>query len=155
LKFTTSDIIALFALAVASWTLVQTILFNRRQQRFEQTNERLNLLLIEKEKSDFLDQNRADISANFYKIGKNDYRLKVFNRGKSKAENVRLEVLDDSGLLIGSDLQRKFPAPLLEPFGYVEVIAAVHMGSASRAHIKVMWTDSNGTERSKELYPTL
>jgi hypothetical protein len=154
-KILPSDVIALAALIVSGWTLFQTILFNRRQQKFEQTNERLNLLLIEKEQAETLEQKRADISANFYKAGKNDYRLKVFNRGKAEAKNVRLDILDESDLLLIDDVHRKFPVPLMEPHGSVEVIASVHMGSPSRTHIKVTWDDAGGTERCKELHPTL
>jgi hypothetical protein len=154
LKLSASDIIALMALAVSAWSLVQSIHFNRRQEAFERTSQRLNNLLIEKEGAEASDQIRAEISANFYKAGKNDHRLKVFNRGKAPAWNLRVEILDGD-MLIPSEFDRKFPVPLLEPQSGVELIAAVQAGSASRAHIKAIWDDASGTQRSKELHPTL
>ncbi|SFI55515.1 hypothetical protein [Caulobacter sp. UNC279MFTsu5.1] len=155
MKLTPADIIALFALGIAAWSLVQTIRFNRRQEEFEKTNQRLNLLLIEKERAESSDQIRADIGASFYRAGKNNYRLKIFNRGKAAAWNLRVEIVDDGDLLIESEFQRKFPVPILEPQTSVELIAAAHFGSASRAHLKAIWDDASGTQRSKELHPTL
>lgn len=152
--FTTSDVIAGAALLIAAWSLLQSILVNRRQARVEQTTERLNLLQIEREKAESREQGQADMSANFYNVGKNDSRLKVFNRGKAPARNVRLDVLDSGGLLVSSDVERKFPAPLIEPQSSVELLTAGHMGSAARVHIKLTWDDPDGAERSKELHPT-
>ena len=134
---------------------MQTTRFNRRQEEFERTNQRLNLLLIEKERAESSDLIRADIGANFYKAGNNSHRLKIFNRGKSPAWNLRMEILDGGGLLIEGDFQRKFPVPVLDPQASIELIAAAHFGSASRAHLKAIWNDASGTERVKELHPTL
>lgn len=148
------DAIALVALLIALWTAWRTDRFNKRQAAFEETAERLNLLLIEKESAETVAQNRADISANFYRSGKHDYRLKVFNRGHGTASNVRFEVLDESDLFIGSDIERKFPAPTLERHQSLELIAAVHMGSPSRAHIRLSWDDETGKGHTKELHPS-
>lgn len=148
------DIIALVALLIAIWTAWRTDRFNKRQTAFEATAERLNLLLIEKEAAETVAQNRADVSANFLKTGKSDYKLKVFNKGQGTATNVRFDVLDDSGLFIGSDIARKFPIPVLERHQFVELIAAVHMGSPSRAHIRLSWDDETGKDHAKELHPS-
>jgi hypothetical protein len=148
------DIIALIALLIAVWTAWRTDRFNKRQTVFEQTAERLNLMLIEREAAETIEQKRADISANFYKSGKHDYRLKVFNKGQGAATNVRFEVLDDSDLLITSDIARKFPIPVLERHQSLELIAAVHMGSPSRVHIRLTWDDETGEDHSKEQHPS-
>lgn len=148
------DLVALAALVIALWSAWKTDRFNKRQTVFQETNERLNLLLVEKEAAESEAQKRADVSANFYSSAKNTYRLKVFNRGQGSATNVRLEVLDQSELLIDSDIARKFPIPIMEQHQSVELIAAVHMGSPSRAHIRLLWDDAAGKDHAKELHPS-
>lgn len=148
------DIVALLALGIATWSAWKTTRFNKRQTAFEETNERLNLLLIEKESAQTEAQKRADISANFYSSGKNNYRLKVFNKGAGTARDVRFQVLDDCDLFIENDITRKFPVPIMEQHQSVELIAAVAMGSPSRAHIKLTWNDEAGEGHEKELHPS-
>lgn len=148
------DIVATLALIIAIYSAWTTARFNKRQTSFQETADRLNQLLVEKESAETVAQRQADVSANFYKAGKSNYRLKVFNRGKGAATNVRLEVLDGSGLLMANDIARKFPVPVMEQHAMVELIAAVHMGSPSRAHIRLTWDDATGEGRSKELHPS-
>lgn len=148
------DVVAALALTIAIYSAWRTDRFNRRQAAFEKTNERLNLLLIEKEASESESAKRADVSANFYSAGKNSYRLKVFNRGKGTAKNVRFEALDNGDLFIDDDIARKFPVPVMEQHASVELIASIHMGSPSRAHIKLTWDDDAGQGHDKELHPT-
>lgn len=149
-----SDVAAIAALAISIWTAVKTDRFNKRQTAFEATNERLNLMLIEKETEENQAQKRADVSANFYQSGKNNYRLKVFNKGQGTAKNVMFYVIDDCDLFIENDIERKFPVPILEQHQSVELIAAVSMGSPSRAHIKLTWDDETGNGHEKELHPS-
>ena len=146
------DFIAAIAVAVSIWAIVQTGRFNRRQTRFESTAERLNQLLIDREASDNAAQRQADLSVRFFKLGKSS-KLKVFNRGKSDARNVRIEDIGEAGLLMASDIERKFPVKIMEPHGYVDLIAVVHLASASSTHVRLTWDDGSGKGHSKELFP--
>lgn len=149
------DVIAIAAIAVSIWAVWKTDKFNRRQIAFERTAERLNQMLIDKEASENIAHRQADLGVNFYKIGRSDRRLKVFNKGKAAARNVNLEELSEENLLIAGDIGRKFPAPVLEPQTSIELIAAVHLNSPSRTHIRLTWDDDYGTGHSKGFYPTL
>lgn len=148
------DIVSALALVIAIYSAWTTTRFNKRQIDFQKTADRLNHLLVEKESAETVALKQADISANFYKAGTSNYRLKVFNRGKGVASNVRIEVLDDSGLLMASDIDRKFPVPSMEQHASVELIAAVGMDSPNRVHIRLTWDDATGQEHTKELHPT-
>jgi hypothetical protein len=152
LPLTTSDLVAALALVVAGWSAFQTGRFNKRQNEFAETAERLNHLLIAREAAETEQQGKADISANFVQIGKSNYRLKVFNRGLGVAHNVRLEVLAGGELIGDSELRDKFPLPKLERHQHVEVLARVHMQSPRRAHIKLLWDDDAGIGQQKELW---
>lgn len=147
-------VVSALALALACYSTWITMRFNKRQTAFETTAEQLNRLLIEKEAGEAEANRSADISASFYKAGRTTYRLKVFNRGKGTARNVRFDVLDESDLFLSDDIERKFPIPSLEQHGAVELIAAVHMASPSRAHVRLTWDDDNGVDHTKELHPS-
>lgn len=75
--------------------------------------------------------------------------------GKAAARNVTLEELSEDRLLMDSEIRRKFPAPALEPHAVIELIAAVHLSSPSRTHVRLTWDDDYGTGHAKEFHPTL
>ncbi|MEQ6334719.1 hypothetical protein V2I08_14940 [Sphingobium sp. MK2] len=137
---------------MAIWSAIQTGRFNKRQSAFAETAERLNQLLIDKEASDSQSQRKADVSATFIKIGKNNYRLKVFNKGMVPARNVRLEMLSGESLVGQHELQQKFPLQVLERHQSVELITSVHHQSPRRAHVRLHWDDDAGEAHNKELW---
>jgi len=150
-----SDIIALLALILSTYSMKKTVDFNKQQNEFIETNDKLNKLLLEKESQDFLQQKKADISANFIKIGKHSHRLKIFNKGRNTAKNIRIEFPEGNEILIDGDIKDKFPVPILEQYQSVELIAAVHMQSPSRMTIKLIWDDEAGKDNEKVLTPTI
>ena len=152
-----SNVVAGGALLVSIWSLHKTNKFNARQNELADTTERLNRLLIDREAAEGLASKKADLSANLYQASKNNYRLKVFNRGKGTARNIRFADLTtgDDTILMRSDIDRKFPMPILEQHQSVELIAAMHMASPPRTHIKLIWDDDTGQDHEKELTPSL
>lgn len=152
LSVTVSDIAAFSALAVAIWSAVQTGRFNRRQNAFAETAERLNRLLIDKESAEWQAQRKADVGANFVKIAKSDYRLKVFNRGQVAARNIRLEFLAGGEVMMASELKQKLPVPALERHQTVELMASINMQSPRRAHMRIHWDDDAGTDQHKDVW---
>jgi|GEM_PF-438569 len=143
------------ALAVSVWSVLVTKRFNRRQIAFERTAEQLNQLLIEKEALENQAQRRAEISVSTYRLGNSDTRLKVFNRGKATARNVTIEEVGDASLLMPSEIARKFPAPMLEPHGMIELMVVRHLSSPSRTEVLVGWDDDSGQGHSKPMAVTL
>ncbi len=149
---TISDAVAGLALIVAVWSVVQTSRFNKRQNAFAETAERLNRLLIERESAETQQQFKADVGANFVKIGKSDNRLKIFNRGAATARNIRMEILVGEGLITNSELSEKFPIPTLERHQTVEVMPRIHFNSPRRIHIRLHWDDESDTDKQKEMW---
>lgn len=150
------DIGSIASALVALVALIVSLVSMHKTNKFGETTDRLNRLLIERETAEGVASKKADLSANLIKAGKSDHRLKVFNRGKGVARNVRLIDLDtNDSILVRSDISRKFPVPILEQHQWVEIIAASHLGSAPRVHIKLQWDDETGADHEKELTPTL
>lgn len=153
---TIGDIGSIGSAVIAFVALLVSLVSMHKTNKFGSTTDRLNRMLIEREQAEGISSKKADISANLIKFGKNDHRLKVFNRGKGVARNVRLIDLDNAdSILITSDIERKFPVPILDPHQSVEIVAAVFLASASRVHIKLQWDDETGMDHEKELTPTL
>ena len=148
-----SVIIAFIALCLSAYSMKKTSDFNKRQNDFIETNNKLNKLLLEKETEEVTHKDKADISANFIKIGKR-HRLKVFNKGKGTAKNVRIEFPEGNELFITSDLTDKFPIPILEEHQNVELFTSVHLQSPNRITTILLWDDDFAVDNSKVLTPT-
>ncbi|MGK0447522.1 MAG: hypothetical protein ACJA2M_001299 [Polaribacter sp.] len=149
------DVVALLALGVSAYSMKKTSDFNKRQNEFIETNDKLNKLLLEKESTELMHKNKADISVNFIKTGKNNHRLKVFNKGNNTARNVRMEFPEGNSILHSSDLDSKLPIPILEQHQSVELLAIVGLGSDSRMTIKLIWDDDFDSNNEKILMPTV
>lgn len=143
-----SAIVAFAALVISGVSLHKSNKTNARQ------NE-LNRLLIERETQAGQDNKRADLSANIITVGTRNHRLKVFNRGKATARNVRLiDLQEEVSVLAQNVIRQKFPVPILEQHQSVEVPALQLLAGSARAHIKLIWDDETGSDHEKELTPS-
>lgn len=151
---TVGDIVAALALVLSIVATINTIRFNSRQKSLIETQELLNQRLLAREEDHAQANQRADLSANMVKLGKN-WRVKVYNRGKSVARNVRVEWPEDEHLLIASDVESKFPLEVLEPAHGVELHTMVYLGSKSKHEITLRWSDDSSDENENTVYLTL
>jgi hypothetical protein len=155
MNLTPSDVVAGLALLLSAYATWKTVQFNDRQRSLIESQERLNKRLLEKEDSEAREEKKADLGATFVKLGSSNYRLKIWNKGKSAATNVRIEFPSGNDVISQSDVERKFPLESLEPFQSVELIAAVHMGTKSKHEVKLLWEDEHSAANEKTTYPTL
>jgi len=149
------DIVAFAALVLSAYATWVTLKFNDRQKSLIESQEKLNNLLLEKEEQENRSVKRADLGTTFVNLGSSKYKLKVWNKGKAAARNVRMEFPEGNDVLIDSDINRKFPLETLEPHQSVDLIAAVHMGTKSKHVIKLVWDDDSGKNNEKVTYPTI
>ena len=142
------DVIALAALlasGIAIW----------RTERYSRTADRLNRLLIEKETEESEAQERPDVSGNFVKVGRHDWRFKIFNRGAATARNVAMEIEEGRSLFVGGDLEAKLPIPILERHQHVDLLVSATLGGPTRSKVRLTWENERGTQFAKELTPIL
>lgn len=149
------DIVASAALLLSGYANWKTFKFNERQKSLIESQEKLNNLLFVKEEQETESIKKAELGTTFVKIGSNGYKLKVWNKGKSSAKNVRIEFPEGNGVLIHSDIESKFPLETLDRHQSVELIASVCMGSKSKHVIKLIWDDEYGNDNEKITYPTI
>jgi len=154
LTLNSSDIIALTALAVSALAAWKTIRFNERQKSLIESQERLNNLLFEKEESAATSAKRADLGVTIVKSGSSNYRLKIWNKGKSCARQVSISFPDGNDLVPDREIAEKLPLERLEPFQSVDLIAAIHMRTKRKHTVELSWSDDAGAENKKLAYAT-
>ena len=150
-----SEFLATVALLLSAYATWKTLTFNERQKALIESQELLNQRLLAREDTEQRVGKQAEMGATFVKIGSSSYRLKIWNKGKSAARNVRIEFPDGNDCFIESDVQSKFPLEVLEPHQFVELIAAVGIDTKRKHTISLLWSDELQTHNQKTLYPTL
>lgn len=144
---TISDFIAIIALILSAYSLYKTIEFNKRQNEFSNTADHLNKLLLRKEKEDAIVAISAELNARVISVGRNNRRLKIYNKGNSEARNVRLEYQDVEGFCI---YDNELPIAVIQPSGGCDLIVATSMEAPSFITIKLIWDDDRGIDREVE-----
>ncbi|WP_217271910.1 hypothetical protein [Sphingopyxis sp. BSNA05] len=105
-NISSSDVIAFLALLIAVYSAWH-------QRAVNATQQRVNEFLLQQGENEALDARKADLGANFIKLGNNKHRLKIWNKGKATARNIRIEFPDGNDIVDEGDIRRKFP---LEPW---------------------------------------
>lgn len=127
-----------------------------QQEQLNAQQAKLNEYLLQKSKEETLEKRQAFIEAYVYRTqdgkGKPVWKMRIYNKGKSKARNIKFEskTLDnDNGihLLIPDDM---FPIPSLQPQGYVDICIMLLVGHNLSHKIKFIWDDETGVNRSQE-----
>lgn len=154
-QFGISDLLALLALIFSAYSLKKTLDFRKKQNEFIETNDKLNKLLISKEEEDLLTKKSAEVSANFIRLGRSEYRLKVFNKGESLARNVRIEIIEGNDFFFKDDINSKFPLEILERHQSIELITPVNKESPDKARIKFIWDDETGKDKFNIVTPVI
>ena len=155
MSLSASDVLAALAFLLSAYATWKTVQFNSRQKSLIESQERLNIRLLEKEDAESVEQKKADLGATFIKLGSSNYRLKIWNKGKSAARSVLIDFPDGSDFVSRSDVEGKFPLEVLEPHQSVELLATMHMGSKRKHTVKLNWADAFSSTNEKIIYATL
>jgi len=118
------DLIAFLALLTSIYAIYQNHKTNQRQAGLLELEKELNQFLIRKEQDEVESKSRADIKGRYYKIGKSERRLKLWNDGLGKAQNITLSFKDDEETpLIQSDIESKFPLTLESKAWLISIVS--------------------------------
>lgn len=149
------SIFAGLAFLLSCYATFVTVRFNQRQKALIESQEQLNAMLLKQGQQEASNAGRADLGATFVKLGSTKVRLKIWNKGKATARNVRIEIADADDIFIPSEIDEKFPLETLEQHQFVELIASPHMGSKLKHAVRLMWEDDHSLDNDKTVYPTL
>ncbi|WP_227675895.1 hypothetical protein [Klebsiella variicola] len=97
---------------------------------------------------------KAELGARLVKIAKNNYRLKIFNRGRVEARNIGIHFPDNDGseYLSMHDVEDKFPYEVLHPQHGIEILAGISLGSKTKYRIKLIWDDNYKKRNEEEFF---
>lgn len=149
------DIFAALAFLLSSYATWMTVRFNQRQKSLIESQEQLNKMLLAQGERETRDANRADLGANFIKLGRGMYRLRIFNKGKAPARNVQIDFPEGNDVLIQSEIDEKFPLEALEQHQSVDLIVGAHLGSKLKHAMRFTWADGSADNNQKTVYATL
>ena len=155
LQIDLSNVIAILALLLSCYATWKTFKLNRRQESLVESQKTLNELLVDKSKGEALSKKQADLGVSFIKLGRFQWRLKIWNKGESSARNVRIEIPEEDHIFSESEIKEKFPLEKLEKHESVELMAGVTLASKRKHIIKLIWSDDYSDKNEKILYPTL
>ena len=153
ISLSTSDILAGLALVVSGISAWKTIKFNDQQKAMMEAQDALNKRLLAREDADAAEGKRAELGADFFKVGSSDYRLKIYNKGKSAARDVQIDFPEGNDVVDESDVEIKFPLKVLERHQSVELIVSFHMDSKSTHPLRLRWADDAKADNVKMFYP--
>lgn len=155
LTITTSDLVAISALGLSIFILWITHRFNERQKEMIDSQTKINQRALEQHGQDAVASQKADVGADFLKLGSNKYRLKVFNKGPASARNVRMTIVSNNSPINQGDLERKFPLESLKCHQSAELIASPHFQSPPKTIITLSWDDDYAVDRHETVHLTL
>ncbi|CAH6196764.1 TPA: hypothetical protein MYR17_003443 [Citrobacter koseri] len=153
---TTSDIIASIALLVTIIGQIRSEYKSKKndseQRLMRDEQDRLRKLLLEKETKSAISEMKAELGARIVKISRNNYKLKIFNRGKVEARKVEIIFPDNDGdeYLVMRDVHDKFPYQVLHPQHGIEIIAHISFESKSKYRIILKWEDDFSRSNDEE-----
>lgn len=158
---TTSDIIASLALIFTVLGQIRSEYKSRKsdseQKVMKDEQNRLRKLLLDKETKSAISEMRAELGARLVKLGKNSYRLKISNRGKVEARNIRLLFPDNdcNDYLSSHDVSEKFPYEILHPQHGIDIIAHISMRSKTKYRILITWEDDYKKTNEEEYFVSI
>ncbi|MCS6053888.1 hypothetical protein LNO13_16640 [Klebsiella variicola subsp. variicola] len=111
-------------------------------------------MLLEKETKSAINEMKAELGARLVKIAKNNYRLKIFNRGRVEARNIGIHFPDNDGseYLSMHDVEDKLPYEVLHPQHGIEILAGISLGSKTKYRIKLIWDDNYKKRNEEEFF---
>jgi hypothetical protein len=143
------DVPAYAALGLSVVALGVTLRFNTRQSKFFENQQLLNKQMLRQIDEQAKEKKQADFGARIAKLGKSDYRLKVFNAGKAPGRNVRIEVLEGKEMLLSDDLEDKFPADRIDPGNGIELMVSMYLDGPTKLKLRILWEDDQSMSQEK------
>jgi len=127
-----SLIISILALIVTIYTYIK---HDRKIKEQEQLINKHQIAKIEEEKTQL---KQAIVRASLIPGNKGSRILRVYNKGKASATNVRLIINDEPNYLYATN---PFPFPLLNESENVDLNISLHNGTPDNISFIILWND--------------
>lgn len=141
-----SNYISISAVVVSLISIIVSIILYINQKKYIKTQDDLNKLLLYKEKNEIEQNNSAFVSANVVSMGNSNYRIRIFNTGKSRANNVKISYPEEHSWFIKDE---KFPMRFIDPNKSVDLPLSIFLNSESKITIIITWKDNSSNEEKR------
>ncbi|MDD6211269.1 MAG: hypothetical protein PUB21_11770 [Bacteroidales bacterium] len=131
------ELASLIVACIALLFGIFTFIFH--DNKLKKQERKLNDYQLKKNEIEELEIKKAQIRGNIVKVGKGPRTLKVYNKGRSKALNVRFELISNADRL--DIFKNPFPYELLNPQDSTEVIFRLIVGFPKTIKVKFIWDD--------------
>lgn len=138
----TSLIIAIVSL---TWGAFTFWFYDRKTKKQDEKINSYTLAKIEEEK---VEGKKALVEANLISKGKGNYTLKIFNKGKSEARNIRVEYVEKGSNYNVMDFD-VFPHSHLSPNNDHIDLNAISCG-ANKMNFALIWDDDFAKDRKND-----
>lgn len=130
----------LISICLSSVAVVGTLFtYIKHDKKIKTQEAKLNQYQISQIEEEVIEKKKALVKANIFDEGPAGKKLKIFNAGKAKATNIRLEFLD--GINSGQVNMSHFPYRLLNPLDNTEVLFNKYSCVKPTITVKLTWDD--------------
>ena len=141
-----SFIMAAISLLIAVVSFILSLRGQRLQNKVNEIELKIkNYELEEKEKEN---QKISCVEARIIKVGKNNYRIKVWNSGNCVAKNINVILHDKEGIIFND--RGKLPFEILEPNKSFELPFSVFDVAPFKIFITTEWEEESGEKHNKK-----
>lgn len=140
-------LISALSLFVAIISIVKSSKAQNLQNKVNEMEYKLKEYELAKVNKEKETANSALVQARIIRMGKDNYRLKIWNSGRGTAQNVKARFEDDPGIIIIDN--DKLPYEELEPTKSFELTLIVYLGSSHKAKVLTEWQNIDGSLHNK------
>lgn len=129
-----SIILSVLALAASVYT------YFSHDRKIKKQEAALNEYQLNKYKEEEIENKKAQVRGNIIKCDKGKRVLKIYNKGKTTANNIRIEGIDENYISIyGMEL---LPYESLDPQDHFDMNIFVSVSSPKTLKLKYLWDDA-------------
>ncbi len=134
---------------IAVIAIIQSSKAQKLQNKINELDTKIKEYELEKIEKEKTEASSSIIRARAINVGKNNYRLKIYNAGNTTAYNISAQISSEYCVMLIND---KMPFEELEPQNGFDEVLIVHMGSARKFKIELNWQDKDGNAHKDEQF---
>ncbi|MBR2322755.1 MAG: hypothetical protein IKA54_04090 [Clostridia bacterium] len=134
---------------IAVISIIQSSKAQKLQNKINELDTKIKEYELEKIEKEKTEASSSVIKARAINVGKNSYRLKIYNAGNTTAYNISAQISNEYCVMLIND---KMPFEELEPQNGFDEVLIVHMGSARKFKVELTWQDKDGNEHKDEQF---
>lgn len=140
----------IISIAVSVFALLGSLLtYVVHERKLKAQEAKINAYQLRKFEEEEREAKKAAVRANLVQRDRSRYTLKVYNKGKAPAKNIKLQILRPEGYDLDI-LGNPFPLEILNEHENIDVSVYPDKESPDQVFIKLTWNDDSGNDNKHE-----